>query len=108
MRRPPSVWAHRDGIWSRVLDIASLLELRDANAQRRRAMPPAAERRACGEGVPLTPDNRHRGADLLPAEAEAVTVPWVLKIHGGPRNPRRWTRLGRGGGAAGAEFAALR
>lgn len=89
MRRPPSVWAHRDGIWSRVLDIASLLELRDNDPKAQQVARDALERLSAARVEKVCLSRDKGGAEalcLLPAEAEAVTVPWVLKIHGGPHS----------------------
>ena len=96
---PPTVWAHRDGEWMCLVDVASLLDAGPTVTVQEEGGLTAAARSALGklcasrsERVALPASSGGATAMvLLPGGAgetanDASRVPWVLRIHGGPHS----------------------
>jgi dipeptidyl aminopeptidase/acylaminoacyl peptidase len=93
------VWAHKEGVWSRIVDVSDLVDETATRCADGAAAAPAllardalrALTRARVEKVRLPASEGGAEALCLLPEAGAAgaagaagSVPWVLKLHGGP------------------------
>jgi len=95
LRAPPSVWSHRKGEWTCLVDVASLLDAAPAGSESDKSTELARAaldelRGATFECVALPDaDGGAEAMCLIPAGAGKEgggRVPWVLRLHGGPHS----------------------